>query len=416
MSATVSRVQRRTLIVLAAATILGGLGIGAAFSVGALLVDQVSGNAAVSGLAATAAQLGAALAGIPLARLAVHAGRRPALAFGSLISMLGGILVIASAALWNTTGVLIGLIMLGAATAVQLQSRFAAADLAQPRHRSRDLSLVVWSITVGAVVGPNLIVFDSAIGSWLGVPRFAGVFVFAVLAQFAAAVALWSGLRPDPLFEARRSAPRDTPRESAVGRAKRRVLRVVTGRSAAVRVTIVLSLGQAVMVALMAMTPLHLKAHDASDLVVGFTLSLHIAGMYALSPVFGVLTGRIGAVPVVLVGAALFIGAAAVAWVAGDNDLKIQVAMTLLGLGWSAVNVAGSELLLEVAEPATLTRSQGIADTSLSAAGALGGAAAGLGFAVGGLPLLGIIAGILVIILAVLTVSVVDRRVVGATP
>ena len=39
--------QRRTLLVLSTATILGGLGVGASLSVGALLLAEVSGSDAI---------------------------------------------------------------------------------------------------------------------------------------------------------------------------------------------------------------------------------------------------------------------------------------------------------------------------------------------------------------------------------
>jgi hypothetical protein len=41
------------------------------------------------------------------------------------------------------------------------------------------------------------------------------------------------------------------------------------------------ALSHATMVALMSMTPVHLREHGASLTIVGFTISLHIAGMYA---------------------------------------------------------------------------------------------------------------------------------------
>ena len=427
---TMVRAQRRTVGVLAGATILGGLGIGASFSVGALLVASISGNDSISGFAATVTQLGAALAGIPLSRLAMRSGRRPALATGSMVAMLGGLVVLFAAARGVTLGVLGGLLLLGAATAVQLQSRFAAADLASPGRRSRDLSFVVWSITVGAVAGPNLIVFDGAVGAALGVPEYAGVFSFAVVAQLVAAVLLWVGLRPDPLLEARRIAARssssDGPADQrtgsrpAVHEHNHRAVHRLSGtaaRRAVIQVTLILALGQAVMVALMSMTPLHLKAHDSTDSIIGITLSLHIAGMYALSPVFGMLADRWGASRVVLGGAGMLAVAATAAATAGSSELGIQTAMTLLGLGWGAVNVAGSEMLLEVAEPARLTRSQGNADTSLSAAGALGGAVAGLGFASGGMLMLALFAGALIVALVGLTVSVMRaQRTSGNSP
>ena len=148
--------QRRTLLVLAAGTILSGFGIGASLSVGALLLAEVSGNDAISGLASTTFSVGAAVAGIPLARLASARGRRPALVVGNLVALLGSLVAILSTVVDLWWLLAIGIAMIGVASAVQLLSRFAAADLALPEKRARDLSLVVWSITVGAVAGPLL--------------------------------------------------------------------------------------------------------------------------------------------------------------------------------------------------------------------------------------------------------------------
>jgi MFS family permease len=64
------------------------------------------------------------------------------------------------------------------------------------------------------------------------------------------------------------------------------------------------------MVGLMAMAPLHL-AHGGADLrVVGLTISAQVAAMYALSPLFGWLSDRVGRLPVLGLGAGLLTAAA----------------------------------------------------------------------------------------------------------
>ena len=68
------RLQRKVLIVLATGQVMGGLGVGATLALGALLVAEVSGSSALSGLAATMNTLGAAILAIPLARLAQRRG------------------------------------------------------------------------------------------------------------------------------------------------------------------------------------------------------------------------------------------------------------------------------------------------------------------------------------------------------
>ncbi|HTI20142.1 MAG TPA: MFS transporter, partial [Kutzneria sp.] len=148
--------QRRTLAVLVAAQITGSIGIGASVSVGAVLAADLSGSAAWSGSASTMTTLGAAVWALPLARVAAARGRRLALSLGWTVSMLGALLVILAASVHSFPLTLPAMLLMGAGTAANLQSRFAATDLADPRHRGRSLSLVVWSSTIGAVGGPNL--------------------------------------------------------------------------------------------------------------------------------------------------------------------------------------------------------------------------------------------------------------------
>lgn len=403
-----ARVQRRTVAVLATATILGGLGVGASLSVGALLLAEVSGNDAISGLGSAMFNAGAAAAGIPLARLAARRGRRRALVVGSLVAMVGACVSILGAQLTNWPVLAVGIGMVGVASAVQLLSRFSATDLALPEKRARDLSLVVWSITVGAVVGPNLLGPGAAIGALLGVTPLAGVFVFPIIAQLLAAGVNFFGLRPDPLLAARamqardlaarQDAPSDAPaaaqaEQSSVATSTNtspgpgggaRAQQSAPSRRPQVLTITAIAAAQAIMVALMAMTPLHLMHHDGTAELVGFTLSLHIAGMYAFSPVFGYLAGRIGRVPTIFLGWVVLLASIVVAYVAGDSHTLVQVSLTLLGVGWSMVTVAGAALLTELTELTERPKWQGRSDAIMSGAGAVAGVLAGFVFALGG--------------------------------
>ena len=69
------RIRRRTISTLVAGQVLSGLGFGAAVSIGALLVAQVTGSEAWSGMAATMNTLGAAAFAVPLALMARRYGR-----------------------------------------------------------------------------------------------------------------------------------------------------------------------------------------------------------------------------------------------------------------------------------------------------------------------------------------------------
>lgn len=131
------------------------------------------------------------------------------------------------------------------------------------------------------------------------------------------------------------------------------------------------------MVALMAMTPVHLTGNGASLNLVGLTISLHVVGMFAFSPVLGYLTDRFGARVVVLAGQAILLGALLLAMSGSDDDVLVAVSLGLLGLGWSASTVAGSAMVSAAVEPVHRPRLQGVSDSIMNLAGAAGGAAAG---------------------------------------
>ena len=78
--------------------------------------------------------------------------------------------------------------VMGIGAALNFQSRFAATDLATDTTRGRDLSLVVWSTTIGAVIGPNLAEPSDAFGRALGLPELSGGFVIAAAAQLLGAL------------------------------------------------------------------------------------------------------------------------------------------------------------------------------------------------------------------------------------
>ena len=131
------------------------------------------------------------------------------------------------------------------------------------------------------------------------------------------------------------------------------------------------------MVAMMSMTPVHLYEHGATLEIVGFTLSLHIAGMYGLSPVFGWAADRWGRIPVILVGQALLLASLVIAWIKSDSDVWVAVSLILLGLGWSASTIAGSTLVAESVPVDDRAGLQGVSDLLMNATAAVGGALAG---------------------------------------
>ncbi|MGY1653781.1 MFS transporter [Geodermatophilus sp. SYSU D01119] len=392
----VARVQRRTVGVLSGAVALAGLGVTVGITIGGLLAREVAGSDAAAGLGQTAGVLGAAVLAVPLARLSDRAGRRAGLAAGYAVAVAGALVTVLAAALSSLPLLLAGLFAFGASTACGLQARYAAADLATPERRGRDLSLVVWATTVGSVLGPNLAAPGAALGRALGLPELGGGFVVSAAGFAVVAAVLLVLLRPDPLLLSRRLADGGTRPAGSRGSTRaalREVWASADGRLGVVAVVV----AHSVMVGVMVMTPVHMGhagGHDDATTLrlVGVVISVHVAGMYLFSPLVGWLADRAGRRATVAVGGVLLLAAAAIAGTAPPEAAgRLGVGLLLLGLGWSCGLIAGSTLVTESVPAATRPAAQGGTDLLMGLGAAVAGAAGGPLLAAGGF---GLVAGV----------------------
>jgi MFS family permease len=405
---TVEIVQRRTLRLLFVSQILGGVGIAVGMSVGALLAADLA-SVGVSGLAQSAAVMGAALLAVPATRIVRRYGRGPSLTALYLTAGVGGTMILAAAITRSVPMLFAGFFLFGGGTAASLQARYTAVDLAPPDRYSRHLSLIVWATTVGGVLGPNL---SSVAGTSLaryGIPTLGAPFAFSIALFLFVATLLFVALRPDPLRLAQQQRGGDATAKPAVHGGMGAALAAVLANPNARLGVASAAAGHIVMVGVMAMTPVHIRAggHSPADTlrIVGFVLSMHVAGMYALSPVMGILADRFGRRPVIGGGIALLLAACAVAGTAGHDSSRLAVGLVLLGLGWSATMVAGSSLLSQ-SIPADLRPSaQGLSDLVMGIAGASAGALSGVVVQAYGYPTLTLVASLMTAPLAALALS-----------
>ena len=403
--------QRHTVRTLVVAQIVGGIGVGSALSVGALLALELSGSRSWAGMATTMITLGAAVCALPLARMAARRGRRVSLGLGWSIAALGGVTVVLSASVDSFPLMLLGMALFGSGSATNLQSRFSATDLAAPRNRARDLSLVVWATTVGSVLGPNLNEPGALIARFLHIRPLAGPFVISTAAFVLAGAYMAWRLRPDPLLTAQRVQAAAAGAAGTTGPPPLRAAFHAIRRSpAAVLALVAVALSHAIMVSVMAMTPVQMKGHGATLTIVGLTISVHIAGMYALSPLVGWLSDRWGRASVILIGQGVFVVAVIIAGTAGMSDVQVAIGMVLIGLGWSCGTVAGATLLAESVDPADRPGAQGFSDLLMNLMGALGGASSGVVLAGVGYGGLNALAGLLIIPVVVLSLRRLTSR------
>jgi MFS family permease len=367
--------HHRTLSVVMASQVFSGAGLAAGVTVGALLAEDMLGTSSLSGLPAALFTAGSAGAALGVGRLSQRLGRRAGLTAGYAAGSLGGAGVVLSAALDNVVLLMLFLLVYGAGTATNLQARYAGADLVGPQRRGRAVSSVLVATTVGAVLGPNLVAVTGRAAQHFNIPALAGPFALAALAYAVAGLILFLLLRPDPL-QVSRAYPDTTPTGTSTTNAADRG-RLVTAGVTAGAATMVLT--QLVMVAVMTMTPVHMKAHGHDLTATGLVIAVHIGAMYLPSPITGILVDRIGRVPVAVASGITLLAAGIVSAVAPEDSVALlALALALLGLGWNLGLVAGTAMITDAAPLHTRAKTQGAVDLCVALAGAGGGIASGL--------------------------------------
>ncbi len=372
-------IHNHSVVTLSAAQMFGGIAVAGSMPAGALLAISLTDSEAFAGLVQTAGVLGAAIFALPLARIALTKGRRPALASGYGLGIIGAILVIAGAVSRQIALVLIGSLFVGVASAASLQARYAATDLALPQNRARSLSYVVWATTIGAVLGPNLLNFSGSVGMSLGLPQLSGPYVIAGIALTFAVVVLMVALRPDPFQLATKLRQDQDPGTKIQHPKLRDGIEHLRTRPRAVLGIGAISIGQVVMIMVMVMTPVYMARVDVTLQLIGLVISVHVAGMYAFSPLVGTAVDHFGRVPMILAGVVILTASCIISALApADNVVILGIGLFLLGLGWSFTLIAGSTLVTDSVEANERPSVQGLSDLAMNAVGALGGVAAGI--------------------------------------
>lgn len=365
---------RRTIRVLLVSQVLAGAGLAAGITVGALLAEDMLGSTGSAGLPAALFTLGSAAAAMAVGRVSQRSGRRPGLTAGYAVGALGGAGVVAAAAADSVPLLFASLLLYGAGTATNLQARYAGADLVSPDRRGRAVSTVLVATTVGAVVGPNLVETTGALAEQIGVRELAGPFMLASVAYALAGVSVHVLLRPDPLLTARQWARADADAGPTGTPPPDDTTSMPTIRLAAAAMVIT----QMVMVAIMTMTPIHMRDHGHSLGAAGLVISVHIAAMYLPSPLSGWLADNLGRRRTLALGAATLVAAGITAATAPEDSVPmLAIALGLLGIGWSLGLVAGTAMVTDAAGLTNRARTQGTVDLCVALSGATGGMVSG---------------------------------------
>ncbi|WP_426183462.1 MFS transporter [Microbacterium sp. TWP3-1-2b2] len=404
------RLQRRTLTVVVVSQILGGAGLAAGVTVGALLAQEMLGSDSLAGAPTALFTLGSALAAFLIGRFTQRWGRRIGLGLGFAAGGIGAGGVVLAAVTGSIPLLFVALFIYGAGTATNLQARYAGTDLALPTQRGTAVSVAMVSTTLGAVAGPNLVEPLGVLAVNWGIPSLAGPFLLAGLAYIAAGVVLLVLLRPDPFLVARQIGIANTvpPKEGEL----QVVPRPTTGAYVGATVMV---LTQIAMVAIMTMTPVHMRAHQHGLGEVGLVIGIHIAAMYLPSLVTGILVDKLGRVPMAIAsGVTLLLAGVVAAFAPADSLGMLILALTLLGLGWNFGLIAGTALVVDSTVPANRARTQGTIDVLIALAGAGGGAMSGVVMASTSYSILSVSGGVLALLLIPVLIWARSRRALPA--
>lgn len=367
---------KRTLFVVSISQIFGGAGLAAGVTVGALIAQQMLGTDAFAGLPSALFTLGSAGSALIVGRLSQRYGRRTGLSAGFMIGGLGAIGVIMAAIINSIFLLFISLLIYGAGTATNLQARYVGTDLANHKQRATAVSITMVFTTFGAVAGPSLVNVMGDFALSIGVPSLAGPFILAAAAYILAGVVLFIMLRPDPLviartIEAANEEPGDKGHLAATEHTENKK-GIIVGAT-------VMVLTQIVMVAIMTMTPVHMRHHGHDLGAVGLVIGFHIGAMYLPSLVTGVLVDRLGRTAMAISsGTTLLLAGVIGAFAPGDSMVLLVIALSLLGLGWNFGLISGTALIVDSTDTATRAKTQGTVDVLIALSGAAGGALSGM--------------------------------------
>jgi MFS family permease len=396
--------RRRLLWTLVATVGLGSTGNIAAVTVGTIAAAELSGTTALSGAPGAMVVLGSAAGSYLLSSLMVRRGRRAGLVAGYGLGVLGAGLAVVAMTTRSLPLLFLGTILIGFGSSSNQLSRYAAADMYPVARRGSAIATVVWGATIGAIIGPNLISSAGTFATGNGLPAVSGAYLIPSVFVGFAALLCFALLRPDPYSLADESADdvlephaRQTGTTGGLGATGSGRLLDVLRRPVVLAALAVLVVGQISMTVVMTMTPLHITDNGGGLAAVGFVISAHTFGMYALAPVSGRLADRFGSHRVILAGlSTLAIAGLLAAAAPPDGGVVLLFALFLLGYGWNLGFVAGSNLLASGLELAERTRLQGATDTIIWASAAVASLASGLIVALVSYTGLGILPALLV--------------------
>ena len=394
-------------------------------SLSSIIIVHITGADKLSGLPSTINFFMSAIAAFWAGRLMAARGRRIGLSLGYLIGFIGAALAATMALEKNLIGFLIGGAMVGTANGAVQQGRYAVADMVGAKVRGTVMGWILTGSVLGSVASNLLSSIVRSYAKGINLPEIEFGWYLGSAFMLIAGLIVWFFLRPDPrdLALLERSEAQGL---ALLERSEAHALALQTssfttsdvsanleGRSWAtllerpgIRLALSsMTFGQAVMVMLMVLMPLHADHLGIAPLTITSLITSHIFGMFSLSWLTGRLADLWGRRTIIMLGA-LQLALSGFIAIFATRPLEMAISLFILGTGWNFCSVGGSTLLTDSLEPFERARVQGGAETLVWISAAIGALGGGLIAGTFGFPILGVIgmiAGLMPLLVALLT-------------
>ena len=405
---------KRNTVLFALSQSFMGAGTQLGYGVGPLMVIALTGSASLAGLTVALFGISRFLVAYPVGKITDTYGRKPGIQLGLGLALVGTVTVGISMLLHSVAGFTVGMLLFGMGFNAAQQLRVAAADMFPPRLRAQALGLVATGSVVGLAFGPLLMWLSEMIASrtgleaialpWLMVPTL--ILVGMVLVTF---------VRPDPK-EIGMNLEHYYPDYRPPGRHPGAVGLVAKFnawslfRFRPTRLAIISNCaGQGNMSIVMVLTSLVLAHHGYSLTEILLSHMFHSAGMFAFTIPLGRLADRHGREKVMYPGVAITLVGAILVTFIGDYWM-VTLGTFLVGLGWSAANVASTALIADHAETAHRGRAIGVSDSGSGAMTVLAAAVTGPLVECTSLPAAGVAAVLIALVPLVLLMATLGPR------
>jgi len=337
---------RRNTALLSAAVAVQSAVLQLVAAISSLTFVLVTGIERLLGLGPAIFLTSAALTALPAGRVMDRVGRVPVIATGFMTGMAGTTLTALGARTVSAPAVIVGFVLIGAASGMVLLARTAAGDMYPPERRARGIAWVLFGAVFGAILGPA--VFSPIFAGRDLQPEELAVPWLAASGLLVVGLAFVLCVRPDPKRIAEQlglAGERLAPGERAAP------LSELIRRPGVVPALLAALASFAVMASVMNLTGyIVVEEHHHHQANVFPIIGAHVLGMYGLVLVVGNLIDRIGRTPA-LAGGLVVMGASCAGLTWAESVPATAALLFGLGLGWNLSFVAATAQLVDATRP-----------------------------------------------------------------